>query len=75
MVDNNKQIMRLTPKQVLHIPELIQKYTQKELAESLHVHVSTIVYWVKRLKKSGLIKNIKMGRPAIRLVKKHEKNK
>lgn len=75
MVDNNKQIMRLTPKQVLQIPELIQKRTQGEVAESLHVHVSTIVYWIKRLKKDGLIKNVKMGRPAIRLAKTDAKNK
>lgn len=57
----------LTKEQIKDIPKLAETMTNIEIAKLYNVHVQSVQYWIKRLKKSGVELSIKRGRPAINL--------
>ena len=59
--------MNLTREEVLKIPSLLEEMTQEEASKELGVHKQTVVYWVRKLKKEGILKKQKRGRKPIKL--------
>ena len=59
--------MILNRDKIYRIPKMAETMTQAEIAREFHVHLQTIVYWVKRLRAGGYTVPSKKGKRALKL--------
>ena len=59
--------MKLTREKIFRIPKLAETMNQFEISRELNVHLQTVVYWIRRLRKAGYVVPAKKGKRAMKL--------